>query len=265
MGNWMRKHASRLLTGLVCWLSAYGAEPNPYRKWGYYGGRTVEGRLVRTIGQTVVIERRDGRRLAVSASFLSESDRRCLETGSEAEPAVTLRLDVAPDDTAERAATEAPEQAAAEQAAAPKQADVSSHLPRPAHIDRQALCDAARAAGLTRREAERIVAERAEDGSEQAFLAKLTAPVPAGGTHGALAPGAPVNACGADPRDILRDCQPAATPDALADGYRQAVENGAVSFAEFCAGYAALRQRGYAHRETLALLRELAVLHQPVH
>jgi len=70
---------------LLCSISvavSFGGEQE-LRTWSYHG-RSVEARFVRAVGSTVVLERKDGKRMVVSRRLLSPADKAYLDPDAEA-------------------------------------------------------------------------------------------------------------------------------------------------------------------------------------
>jgi len=76
----MRAAADMIVLFVACSVAMAGAaEPQELRMWSYHRGKTVEARLVMRAGTAVILERADGNRMAVSATFLSPEDTAYLE------------------------------------------------------------------------------------------------------------------------------------------------------------------------------------------
>ena len=62
-------------------VSSGGSEPSqpqPYRTWKSKSGKTIEARLVKCVGSSVILEKRTGKKIKIGRSGLSSKDRRYL-------------------------------------------------------------------------------------------------------------------------------------------------------------------------------------------
>jgi len=238
---------SRKWLACVAMLALGAAADEEFRTWTYYGGRTVEARVLKRIGSdTLIMERPDGTRLAVSRSFLTEQDRHYLETGEErVAPAMEEFVQPEAGPPAEEAPAVEPVPELEEPPPPPEQPAPPQPAPDP-EAQAQTRRRAAREAGLSMREARRLGADMPLRGSSEGLEAGLAADRPPPEWPG------PVTSA----RDV-EDLLARAGVQAEAKAVIAAHTGSGRDLAAFSLAYVALRRQGHSHAVAVRVLREL--------